>query len=341
MTARQRGQSWQADFSIQGRRYRRDFDTKQEAEAWERDTRETVKAGRTEALVKQVRDIKMEELKRKAHQRFWQGTKSELGSVRNAEAAVAYFGASTPASQVTAAWIDDWISGLQDEGKANGTINRKLAALKRMLRFAHRMEYIERVPHIEMLKENGGRMYVLDEQEEASVLGLARQWGYEEEADLLEFLILQGCRLGEALKLTDRDIAVTPKGGHVTFGDTKNGDDRMVPLRARAQEIVAPRVRRGGKLFNTTIWRAENVWARIRAHMGIDRKDFVIHALRHTCISRWVAAGIPLPMVQKLAGHKTIITTRRYTHFSQTQLDGFMAQLDQTEAPADHLRVVK
>ena len=38
------------------------------------------------------------------------------------------------------------------------------------------------------------------------------------------------------------------------------------------------------------------------------------HQLRHTFCSRLADAGVPLPVIQDLAGHASIIMTRRYTH---------------------------
>lgn len=39
-----------------------------------------------------------------------------------------------------------------------------------------------------------------------------------------------------------------------------------------------------------------------------------VHDLRHTGITAWVDAGIPLPLVQRWAGHAQISTTMGYTH---------------------------
>jgi site-specific recombinase XerD len=42
--------------------------------------------------------------------------------------------------------------------------------------------------------------------------------------------------------------------------------------------------------------------------------DFTFHDLRHTFASHLVIAGVDLPTVQALLGHKTIAMTLRYTH---------------------------
>ena len=44
------------------------------------------------------------------------------------------------------------------------------------------------------------------------------------------------------------------------------------------------------------------------------RPDCTFHSFRHTCTSRWIAQGIPMQIVQKYLGHKTIGMTNHYTH---------------------------
>ena len=48
-------------------------------------------------------------------------------------------------------------------------------------------------------------------------------------------------------------------------------------------------------------------------------KNFRFHDLRHTAITRMVEKGVPLPVVQELAGHTKIETTMRYIHTSSKQ----------------------
>jgi integrase len=42
--------------------------------------------------------------------------------------------------------------------------------------------------------------------------------------------------------------------------------------------------------------------------------NLTLHDLRHTCITAWMEQGIPAAVVQRLAGHRRLSTTERYTH---------------------------
>ncbi len=51
------------------------------------------------------------------------------------------------------------------------------------------------------------------------------------------------------------------------------------------------------------------------------------HSLRHTYISWMIMAGVPVPVVQKLAGHADIKTTMGYAHLSPESLRSAVASV--------------
>jgi len=56
------------------------------------------------------------------------------------------------------------------------------------------------------------------------------------------------------------------------------------------------------KGFRRTVERAE-----------LDTKKVVRHTLRHTAVSHLVQAGVDLPTVKRISGHKTLAMVERYS----------------------------
>src|SRR5262245_30885149 len=61
------------------------------------------------------------------------------------------------AHEITTADVKAYIAHRQEEGAKNGSINRELAALKRMFNLALQAEKITRKPYIPLLEENNAR----------------------------------------------------------------------------------------------------------------------------------------------------------------------------------------
>jgi len=87
---------------------------------------------------------------------------NEKKTLKKAERCVRYLndafeGLSIP--EITTDKVNQYIQDRQEENAANGTINRELAALKRMLHLGaqHHPPLVERVLHITMLKESESR----------------------------------------------------------------------------------------------------------------------------------------------------------------------------------------
>ncbi|MCR9120817.1 MAG: site-specific integrase [Phyllobacteriaceae bacterium] len=225
--------------------------------------------------------------------------------------------------------VDQLISYYREKGNSNATINRKLAALYKILRKAERSGLITRLPSYVRLPEKNARVRFLTREEEQSLL-LKLENRDNAYKNLCIFLIDTGARVGEALGLKHGDV----HRQRATFWITKSGRSRTVPLTDRAVEALANQARQpGGPFHGIAYQKFLYHWNAVKREMGLkDDPQFVPHMLRHTCASRLVQAGIDLRRVQAFLGHQTIQMTLRYAHLATDDLDQCVIALDRVNA---------
>ena len=61
---------------------------------------------------------------------------------------------------------------------------------------------------------------------------------------------------------------------------------------------------------------------------GLNPEEITPHVLRHTAISHLVQAGVDLPTVQKISGHRTLDMVLRYSHQNSEHIQEAMDMLD-------------
>lgn len=214
--------------------------------------------------------------------------------------------------------VDTLIGELRKRGNSNATINRKMAALSKLLRKAFKMGDIHSLPEFRRQKERSGRIRFLDYEEEDRLF-LAIRDKDESYANLCVFLVDTGARLGEGIGLRWNDI----HQNRATFWITKSGRSRSVPLTVRAAKAIEMQKHQNvGPFAETDQQRFRVVWNHAKSEVGLGNDDDVVpHVLRHTCASRLVRGGIDIRRVQMWLGHQTLQMTMRYAHLASQDLD--------------------
>ena len=270
--------------------------------------------------------------------KHWKGTKSEMTSWWNAKDCFQRIGGSIAVRAVNEKVIDALVSELERDGKANGTINRKLAALSKILRHCYRRGYIERMPIIDRKKESQGRIRWVTIEEEFSLLSKIREMGRPEMASFTEALLDTGMRFGELHKLEWRDVDFEQEV--VRLWETKNGQARSIPLTRRALDAIGGQV--GVDSLRVWMFRKDqyrHVWDGMKESLGLgEDTQFVPHCLRHTCASRLIQRGIDLRVVKEFLGHSSLQTTLRYAHLAPKNLEEARDAL-QREEPCAEVRL--
>ncbi len=220
--------------------------------------------------------------------------------------------------------LDGLIASLRKRGNSNATINRKMAALSKLLRKAFKMGDVHSLPEFRRQKEKSGRIRFLEYDEEDRLFA-AIEGHSELYHRFCVFLVDTGARLGEAINLRWTDI----NENRVTFWVTKSGKSRSVPLTSRAVAAVARQAGQNGPFVTIDQQQFRAVWNQAKQEVGLSTdSDVVPHVLRHTCASRLVRGGIDIRRVQVWLGHQTLHVTMRYAHLAPYDLDGCVPILE-------------
>jgi integrase len=219
------------------------------------------------------------------------------------------------------------------DGLKKSSINREVGLLKSMLATAVKWQLIEKngAKEAKLFRlDDPSADRVLSYDEEDKLLSACDRPELLHRAPHLKSIILvalyTGLRRGEILRLRWADIDFEQDVLIVRRSKTESGRGRRVNLNSKLREILLGLCQEkcgewlfpSPKRFQTPgesqrhIADIKNAFRRAIRLAGIQPITF--HQLRHTFCSRLANAGIPLPIIQDLAGHASIMMTRRYTH---------------------------
>ncbi len=134
----------------------------------------------------------------------------------------------------------------------------------------------------------------------------------------VQLAVALGARQGELLGLQWKDV--DKKRSFALLRDTKNGEDRAVPLSPKALAILdgLPRTLNGKvlpvqRMTLYHVFRAAVLRAKI--------EDFTFHDLRHEALSQLAERGdLSVLELAAVSGHKTLQMLKRYTHLQAEKL---------------------
>ena len=197
-----------------------------------------------------------------------------------------------------------------------GSVGSELALMKRVLdsavkKWGYGIPY-NPIKDIEFPKGSTGRTrrLVSDEKERLLIAASSQRNIYI--ASIIEFAIETGMRRSEILKLKWCDVDLDT--GFASLYDTKNGEDRRVPLTRRCIEVLQTVPQSDERVFPISATCLRLAWNRARKKAGIT--DLRFHDLRHEAVSRFFEVGMSVPEVALISGHKDVRQLFRYTHLN-------------------------
>jgi integrase len=243
-------------------------------------------------------------------------------------------------SGIGPAEVTAYAQARQAEKAANGTINRELATLSKMLHLAARNNKLLRVPVIEKLREADARAGFVDrEQFEAitKLLPVELQVGA-----LIAFTL--GWRKREVFGLQLRQLDLETGTLRLDPGETKNREGRVAHLTPELKAALSAQVTRVRVLERETKhivpWLFPHLAGRHVGHpVGDLRKAWrracekagppgvLFHDLRRSAVRNLEQAGVSRSVAMKITGHKTESVYRRYAIVSDADLAAAASKL--------------
>lgn len=193
-------------------------------------------------------------------------------------------------------------------------INTMMGTLRTFYEYLMEEERIQGNPVLKNLRVREEPRYPvpLSEEEQRVILKALES---KEEYIRLAFktMISTGIRVGEAARLTKKDVRLENKKLILFVKKAKGGKSRMAPVvnttTARELYEYARNVPDGEPLFRVARRTIQGHAERLKKKTGV---DFYSHRTRHTFATDLLARDTRLDVIQRVMGHADISTTRKY-----------------------------
>lgn len=249
--------------------------------------------------------------------------------------------ADVPLDTIKESLVGGFKSWRLKQGKAIATVNSTIRVLRAVLAHAVEDGFLDVVPKIKVLKGANVRKWVLLPEQEQAYLDACT-----EPLKAVATLILDaGLRPDEVFRLRWEHIRfVDAKRAVIVVPGTKTAAAaRPVPMTPRVRGIIEARWLAAGKPKNGWVFPAKRAKA---GHIvdntvyephtnavktaGLNPREFVLYALRHTCLTRWGDSGMDAWTLARLAGHSNIRQSIIYVHPSDRALHAAIDRMSVT-----------
>ncbi len=140
-------------------------------------------------------------------------------------------------------------------------------------------------------------------------------------------LLLIGLRRSELASLRWQDVNL--ESGTLRLEHTKSGEPRLAPLPRAAVEVLRTLPRDSEWVFSSRsksghVTETHSAWSRVCQRAGL--VDARLHDLRRTCASRLAMAGVGIPVVGAVLGHRRLSGATEI--YARVNLDAARAALE-------------
>jgi integrase len=237
------------------------------------------------------------------------------------------------AVQVSTDHFNRYVDDRQTAGAANATINRELAALKRMFTLGAQAtpQKVLRIPHFPHLEERNVRKGFIEHDQYTALAMACANTGLWLRS-LFECGYTYGWRVSELLGLRVTQVNLSAGTIRLNPGETKNDEARTVKMSGGVKALLAALI--AGKKPGDFVFTREGeavrdfrgAWEAVTTDAGV--AGLLFHDLRRTAVRNMVRAGVPERVAMSISGHKTRSVFERYNIVSERDLDDAVRKLD-------------
>jgi integrase len=266
------------------------------------------------------------------------------------------------AVDVTSQQIAEYVDSRQQEAASNATVNRELAALKRMFRLGVQSTppKVMRMPSFPHMRENNVRKGFLEDEQFRALVADGELWFRA----LVECGRTYGWRVSELIGMRVEQVDLVQKVIRLEPGTTKNSDGREVFMTDTVRALLSACVQ--GKSPDAHVFTRSSgspvrdfrvTWERACSRIGVGEtvcadctqpmdsgkgcpkcksqrstySGLIFHDLRRTAARNLRRAGIPETVIMKIGGWRTRSVFERYAIVSRTDIADAMRKLQQSE----------
>lgn len=234
--------------------------------------------------------------------------------------------------EVTSDLIARYVDHRQREKAQNATINREMAALKRMFHIGmySTPPKVLRLPKFPKLAEDNVRKGFLEDAQYQKLIGYCPDVWFRA---LVEMGRTYGWRISEMVNLKVKQVDVDARIIRLEPGTTKNKDGREVTMTAAVHGLLTQCVARKSpddavftRPDGKPVRDFRDLWAKATEAAGVP--GLLFHDLRRTAARNLRRAGIAEGVIMKIGGWRTRSVFERYAIVSQTDIADALKKLE-------------
>lgn len=202
-----------------------------------------------------------------------------------------------------------------------GTVNRELAVLSHVFSKAVDWKWLTHAPtKIVRFREDDGRKVYLTVAEVQRFVAATLE---SENPHLYPFVLAAigtSMRMSEILSIRKENVDIAKR---IIYIPKAKAGQREQPITAELASFLAPYLETSPLvpwLFPSPASASGHVvdirkpWLKAVVAAGLNPRLVIRHTLRHTAITHLVQAGVDLPTVKRISGHKTMAMVEKYSH---------------------------